>query len=337
MPKVSIIVPVYKTKKYLEKCVNSLIHQTFSDIEIILVDDGSPDDSGKLCDSIAVSDNRIRVIHKENGGLTSARLAGFHSCSGEYVAFVDSDDYVYPNMIEALLHPAESENAQLSICGYTLVDSGSQKDILPPWNQSILDESQLAECYQLPLIGRILDGKHINVPGFMCIRLFRRSLIQDSYFVSERAVFTEDDLFNLYYSNSINRIAVVHAPLYYYVQHPESLSNRYRPQKWEMLCRRYELCEKWLIEHHLDTAGTDRLLAASFSAIFASLDNAVSIGTYKEFVKATEEIRSSDFYRDSIRNINSKMLSKGQRIVYYLLKLHCWRFFYVYRRRRNIK
>ena len=334
MPKVSIIVPVYKTKEYLAKCIESIKKQSFTDIEIILVDDGSPDESGALCDSIALSDSRIHVIHKENGGLTSARLAGFHYCTGEYVSFIDSDDYVYPTMIEELLIASENNNAQLAICGYSLIHIHSQQDIFPPWKQDVIEHNQLLEEYQLPLIGRIYDGKHVNIPGFMCIRLFRRELIRDSYFISEREVFTEDDLFNLYYSTSIQRIAVVHTPLYYYVQHPESLSNCYRDKKWEMLCTRYYLCEKWLADNNITSAGEERLLAASFSAIYSALDNAVSIGSYEGFINVFRTICLSDLYQDSIRRIKPKSLSKGQRIIYYLIKLHCWRLLYAYRRRR---
>ncbi|KAF3371822.1 glycosyl transferase family 2, partial [Enterococcus faecium] len=93
MCEISIIVPVYKVEKYLRKCVDSILAQTFTDFEVILVDDGSPDNSGKICDEYAEKDNRVRVIHKENGGLSSARNAGIDVARGKYLGFVDSDDY----------------------------------------------------------------------------------------------------------------------------------------------------------------------------------------------------------------------------------------------------
>ncbi|MDT6814838.1 glycosyltransferase, partial [Enterococcus faecium] len=94
MCEISIIVPVYKVEKYLRKCVDSILAQTFTDFEVILVDDGSPDNSGKICDEYAEKDNRVRVIHKENGGLSSARNAGIDVARGKYLGFVDSDDYI---------------------------------------------------------------------------------------------------------------------------------------------------------------------------------------------------------------------------------------------------
>ncbi len=101
-PLVSIIIPVYRTEDYLEKCVDSIIHQTYRNLEIILIDDGSPDKCGEICDRYALSDKRVRVIHKENGGLSSARNAGMDVCKGDYIAFVDSDDFCSPVYIEAM-------------------------------------------------------------------------------------------------------------------------------------------------------------------------------------------------------------------------------------------
>ena len=113
VPKVSIIVPVYKVEKYLRKCIDSIINQTLKDIEIILVDDGSPDNCGKICDEYAAKDTRIKVIHKENGGLSSARNAGMEVAEGEYIGFVDSDDWIESDMYMTLWQKAKDINADL--------------------------------------------------------------------------------------------------------------------------------------------------------------------------------------------------------------------------------
>ena len=102
MCEISIIVPVYKVEKYLKKCVDSILAQTFSDFELILVDDGSPDNSGRICDDYAKKDARVRVVHKQNGGLSSARNAGIEVAKGKYLGFVDSDDYIAEDMYELL-------------------------------------------------------------------------------------------------------------------------------------------------------------------------------------------------------------------------------------------
>ena len=117
MPKISVIVPVYRVEKYLGRCVNSLLGQTLSDIEIILVDDGSPDGCPALCDEFAKKDGRIKVLHKENEGLGLARNSGMSLAVGEYIAFVDSDDYVKSEMYRTLYEAAQRENADIAMCG----------------------------------------------------------------------------------------------------------------------------------------------------------------------------------------------------------------------------
>ena len=118
MSKISVIVPVYKVEEYLERCVRSLCRQSYTDLEIILVDDGSPDNSGKLCDDLALQDSRIRVIHKENGGLSDARNVGMDAATGDYIAFVDSDDWYDLTMLETLYKLCVEHNAQIAECSY---------------------------------------------------------------------------------------------------------------------------------------------------------------------------------------------------------------------------
>lgn len=120
-PMISIIVPVYKVEKYLSKCVESILAQTFADFELILVDDGSPDSCGSICDEYALKDSRIKVIHKKNGGLSDARNAGIVVAKGEYLAFIDSDDYIAPDMYETLYNLAQTHCADMVVCDAVLV------------------------------------------------------------------------------------------------------------------------------------------------------------------------------------------------------------------------
>lgn len=116
-PVISIIVPVYKVEKYLRRCIESILRQTFEEFELILVDDGSPDNCGDICDEYAVKDKRVKVIHKKNGGLSSARNAGIDIAKGEYIGFIDSDDWVDAQMYEYLYTNIKSYNAEISVCG----------------------------------------------------------------------------------------------------------------------------------------------------------------------------------------------------------------------------
>lgn len=121
-PLLSIIVPVYDVERYLPKCMDSILAQTFTDFELILVDDGSPDNCPALCDAAAAKDARIRVIHQKNGGLSAARNAGLDAARGAWIGFVDSDDYIAPEMYEALYQAVQSTGADLALCDYAEVD-----------------------------------------------------------------------------------------------------------------------------------------------------------------------------------------------------------------------
>lgn len=124
---ISVIVPIYKVENYLEKCVNSIINQTYKNLEIILVDDGSPDNCPKICDTLAKKDKRIKVIHKKNGGLSDARNVGIESATGRYIGFVDSDDYIEPTMYSELISNLKETDSDLSICGrYINYENGKQ-------------------------------------------------------------------------------------------------------------------------------------------------------------------------------------------------------------------
>ena len=128
MDLISVIVPVYKVEKYLDKCVQSIVNQTCKNLEIILVDDGSPDNCGAMCEAWAEKDSRIKVIHKENGGLSDARNAGLAVATGDWVAFVDSDDWVAEEMFARLLNAAKNHQADISACNVQFVEEGQLPD-----------------------------------------------------------------------------------------------------------------------------------------------------------------------------------------------------------------
>lgn len=127
---ISVIVPIYKVELYLNQCIESIVKQTYHNLEIILVDDGSPDNCGGICDEWAKKDCRIKVIHKLNGGLSDARNAGIEIATGNYIAFVDSDDWIEPNMYELMIRALKKEKADFCACG--IIDSYKDKDIIHP-------------------------------------------------------------------------------------------------------------------------------------------------------------------------------------------------------------
>lgn len=208
---VSVIVPVYKTEKYLTRCVNSILHQDYEKFEIILVDDGSPDNSGKICDELAKKDNRIRVIHKENGGLSSARNAGIEEAEGEYICFVDSDDYILTDYISTLFKLIVDNSADLSRIDYAEVTTNQY------------DEK---ESFVSP---KFFEGKEVE-KAFLdlkvdsaCVFMYDRNLIGDTRFIVGKT--SEDIPFNFEIFQKANKFSYLPVRKYCYYYNPDSISN----------------------------------------------------------------------------------------------------------------
>lgn len=170
MKKISVVVPVYKVEKYLERCVRSICRQTFENLEILLVDDGSPDNSGLMCDRFAEFDRRIRVIHKKNGGLSDARNAGIEQASGDYIAFVDSDDWLDPTMLSVLYTICERHDAGIAECSY--------RSIFPEYTQTETNcTGAVMEFTPIQAIESNLDWKYCKPVAWN--KLYRREIIGD--------------------------------------------------------------------------------------------------------------------------------------------------------------
>lgn len=172
-PLISVIVPVYKVEEYLTECVDSIRNQTYRNLEILLVDDGSPDRSGQMCDTLAQEDDRIRVIHKENGGLSSARNAGIEAATGEYLSFVDSDDWIDLQMYERLYGLIETHNAQVAAGGLQ-TSLGSHFNLSYPANQEVEVFSKLDSLREVT--------RNQKITNSACDKLWHKSLFDSVRF-----------------------------------------------------------------------------------------------------------------------------------------------------------
>ena len=213
MPEFSVIVPVYKVEKYLDRCICSILNQTFSDFELILIDDGSPDNSGAICDQYAAKDNRVRVIHKENGGVSSARNAGLNAAQGTYIAFVDSDDEVAPDYIELL----NSKRADSVVCGITNLDPDNRVQ-----HQLKFAEQDL-NVIDLDCVRRLRDNRAI-----FCVysKRYKRAIIESGGLrFNETVSLGEDSLFYIQYLLYCNNLSYVSGtPYFYHKYEHETLS-----------------------------------------------------------------------------------------------------------------
>lgn len=329
---VSIIIPVYNTAETLARCVESVLAQTWPNVEIILVDDGSYDQSASLCDGFAEGHTSIRRIHKLNGGLSSARLAGFEASSGEYILFVDSDDYIEPNMVSMMVCAIRDNQADLCLCSYFRQNGIDAVSMVLPYGRTSLLEGKkdISEQYVKPLMGHEHMG--VNIPGFLCIRLLKRSLIQRIFFASEREYYLEDHVFDLLYAENVERISIVNVPLYHYCINPISLTNRHRSGKWQMYQKLYTFFDNYVREHAL-TCMDERMFNFLSNAFQDSVDNAVRTGNYRAYRKELDDIVTSKLAQRLLHD-KARILETTHRMTATLCYFRCYWLLYLLRRWR---
>lgn len=239
--KISVIVPVYKVEKYLEKCVDSILNQTYSNIEVILIDDGSPDNCGKMCDTYAEKDSRVLVIHKENGGVSEARNEGMKAATGEYVSFVDSDDWLDSHMFEILYNRMQKEESDMSICNFLYVDEEGQPIVKENLNKPIKDELLTGE----DAFGRLVGEKYWYYITLVN-RLYRKIVLENIVFPNGKI--HEDENVSHYILVKCKRISCVERPLYNYVQRDQSIMHSgytiKNMDRIDALCSRVECAKK---------------------------------------------------------------------------------------------
>lgn len=252
MPKISIIVPVYRAEAVLPKCVGSVLEQTFADWELLLVDDGSPDGSGKLCDGYAAGDGRVRVFHKPNGGVSSARNLGMNEAAGDFILFIDADDWIAPNACETLCAALERAGADSAGCAHWNIQPGGEKWAEPgAMPAGVYDGDALRKGVVDRLLGKRLGRPGEVLNGFVWRFLFSREIIARNGLRFSGA-YLEDELFLLEYFCLAEKLAMVDEPLYYYLQNPASVTRNYLPDYMDTFRRFLEAKEKLVERYGLD-------------------------------------------------------------------------------------
>ncbi|MHB8128919.1 MAG: glycosyltransferase family 2 protein [Mobilitalea sp.] len=254
MEKVSVIIPIYNVEKYLKKCIDSVLDQTYANLEIILVDDGSPDHSGAICDDYAKHDLRINVIHKANAGLGFARNSGLEEVTGTYVVYVDSDDWLDNRAIETMVLYAELYNADMVICGFNKYSNERNWLPIKAANEIRIysDKEDIVRKILYPIIDSdVVKKGSDSIEMSVCTNLYKAQIIKDNQikFVSEREYLTEDFFYNVDYIMKTRRVVIAPDCLYYYRYNNNSLSKAYRPQKIMLLKKMTQEAYKVLDEY----------------------------------------------------------------------------------------
>ena len=316
-PLVSVIVPIFNVEPWLDDCVESIVSQSYTELEIILVDDGSTDRSSHLCDTWAERDRRIQVFHKSNEGLGYARNSGLACSHGDYICFVDSDDLLLPTAVEQAVKAAEENGAELisfgcetiSEKGRTLHFSGAQKE-----------ESYYGEAVQYEFLPRLLRGENCCFSAWSL--LYSADLLRRSQwrFVSEREIISEDHYSLLELLSEVHSVTLLPQTLYRYRQRADSLSRSHEAKRFERCCHCYRemlaLCQrKAYPQTVLDTVGNP------------FINNCLAIMKQLCSTKRGEEELRMIFrdacLQDALHHCDYRSMSTAKRLFCILLKHRC--------------
>nr|WP_263393889.1 glycosyltransferase [Streptococcus sp. Marseille-Q6470] len=226
--KISIIVPVYNVEAYLERCVESILKQTYTNFELLLINDGSTDTSGELCDKLALRDQRIRVIHKENGGLSAARNTGIDHASSDLIGFIDSDDYIDEDMYETLYRHLRESNADLSMCGHY--------DVFHQIPEEQVSEIQTWELSSEEAIKMVMEAKVLSVTAVN--KLYKKELFNQLRF--EVGKIAEDAFIMIRLLDQCQKVVATNEKKYYYVHRENSITTQKFSLKFLNVIEAYE-------------------------------------------------------------------------------------------------
>lgn len=305
-PKISVIVPVYNSEQYLYKCIDSILSQTFTDFELILVNDGSKDGSGDICDEYAEKDNRVRVFHKENGGVSRARNLGLDEAKGEWIAFVDSDDWVGYAYLEDLINDAYNSNAELVIHGTVGEKNFSPSELETINSKTIIKTDNYYELF---------EEYQITKNSYPVSKLFKRNLILNNSIKFPVDVnLREDIIFVLDYLSKIKTIYhrdIVH---YNYIHNETSLSNNiYRFKYKSSSIGLKRMNDILYYQYEIHNADNYPALKYSLLGFLSGAERALMQNNYirKERVKRYKEL-------NSLLTIKANYQDKSRRLLYTL-------------------
>ena len=295
----SVIVPVYNVEKYLKDCVDSILSQTCADFELILVDDGSKDASPQICDDYAKKDSRVKVIHKENGGQTSARNKGLEVALGEYVVFIDSDDWVSENYLELFEKPIKEHGVDVVCCGYAEVDGENVKNVQINFESGYYDRASMEKE-----IFPVLIGGNVNktIPSTLCAKALKKELVVPFIKqVDHRIKIGEDDAVAKPTVYNANGIYIYKECCYFYRTNLSSVTKSKKAYYWDGPKLRGMLLEKQfdLDKFNFQNQIYCSVVHALFTVVVSQFNRQEK---YSVIVKDVKEHLNDDYYKNAIKN-----------------------------------
>lgn len=318
MAKISIIVPVYKAEAVLPKCVGSVLEQTFADWELLLVDDGSPDGCGKLCDGYAADDVRVRALHKPNGGVSSARNLGMHEATGDCVLFIDADDWIEPDACERLFAALEGAGADSAGCAHWNIRPGGEKWAEPgAMPAGVYGKDEIRRGIVDRLLGKRLGKPGEVLNGFIWRFLFSREIIA-RHELRFSGAYLEDELFLLEYFCLAERLAMVDEPLYYYLQNPASVTRNYLPDYMDTFRKFLEAKEELADRYGLDKDDPQWRESTCWAGLLIAIGNEFAPGnpaSRREKRARVEAFTLESEMAEAIRGLRPEGLGRNKQLV----------------------
>ena len=320
---VSIIVPIYNREYYLVKCLESIIGQTYKNIEIILVDDGSTDDSGKICDVYAKKDKRIIVIHKKNEGVTLARIDGVNSAKGEFISFVDSDDYITSDCIQILVESQKIQDADV-VAGQRYKGANGHFCLLPFTIIGNFDRGGITNLLNTSFYydKKIGEGG-VNVGPVA--KLYRKKYVLEGLKEGIGFWYGEDMLMNVHILLKIERLTVIPNALYYYVRHDNQVTKKNCYLLWDACCTLFQKLKK------IDTINEEQHSfriwreAQHFCTLALNQTNSINeLSRFTKYVFDSDLVRKNVFNCDKMTGI---IQGKKSLFKYFLLKNRLYRLY----------
>lgn len=336
---VSVVLPIYNVEKYLNRCLKSVVNQSYKNLEIILVDDGSPDGCPKICDDWAKKDNRIKVVHKKNAGLGYARNTGIDNSTGEYICFFDSDDYIALDAIEKAYNLAVKEKSDIVVFGFCNVKANGEtgKAVIPQTDKITYSGKEVQNTFLADLIGPdVKSGKQTNLWMSAWTSIYSLDMIKKASwgFVSERDIISEDiySLLDLY--KCVDRVSILSEALYFYCENSGSLTHTYKKDRYSKIKNFYDACYQLIEKNNYGSNVKNRITYPYLSNTIAAMKMIV-LSDANQKVKR-QEIRAIiddehlqqilkcvSFEKEKItRKLLLELIKKRQyRICYLLLKM----------------
>lgn len=323
---VTIVLPIYNVEKYLDRCIKSVINQTYKNIEIILVDDESPDKCPEICDEWKRKDARIRVVHKKNEGLGLARNTGIEYAKGKYICFFDSDDYIDLTTIEKAVELANKTSADVVTFGYANVDNEGmvKESYIPETVKNTFRNKEVEKEFLPDMLGATKESKNKKLHMSAWASMYSMKLIKESAwrFVSEREIIAEDVYSLLVFYKSVKCVSVLHEALYFYCENGTSLTHTYRKDRYEKIKKFYIESKRKAEQLNYSKDIVKRIRLPYFAFTIAALKMIVNADcNYKEKKKYLNEIIYDETFRELLKEINLNEETLSRKTLWTVMRL----------------